>query len=99
VPDKNVDIVWETTIYQTRDTSPLLVFVNSRGSTNKGICRSLSIILSCRWIWRAVDRRHIELAFTILILVCGGDGNGSWTISTLERWNLKRSISSSLGNR
>ncbi|GKY99765.1 hypothetical protein MPSEU_000930500 [Mayamaea pseudoterrestris] len=98
VPDKNGYIVGDRFLSDSKNATPLLVFVNSRSGAQQGqlIITQLRRLLNPIQIWDLANGGpdivlESMVALTRLrILVCGGDGTVSWMINSLEKMKLQR---------
>lgn len=98
VPDRNGYILGDHFLSDPKNSTPMLVFVNSRSGPQQGqlIISQLRRLLNPIQIWDLANggpEAVLEsfLALTRLrILVCGGDGTVSWIISSLEQMKLQR---------
>lgn len=98
LPDKNGYIVGDEFLPDFNST-PLLVFVNSRSGPQQGhlLITQLRRLLNPIQVWDLGEDGSPEIVLesfcafrNLRILVCGGDGTVSWIIATLEKLNLKR---------
>lgn len=97
VPDRNGYILGDEFLPNNNST-PLLVFVNSRSGPQQGhlLITQLRGLLNPIQVWDLADGGPEEVlesfsTFTrFRILVCGGDGTVSWIVSTIENMELQR---------
>jgi diacylglycerol kinase (ATP) len=97
LPDKNGYILGDEFLSR-KNTTPLLVFVNTRSGPQQGamLIAQLRRLLNPIQIWDLAKGgpESVLESFLVLtrlrILVCGGDGTVSWIVSSLESMKLKR---------
>lgn len=98
LPDKHGYILGDEFLSDSNST-PLLVFVNSRSGPQQGqlLITQLRRLLNPIQVWDLGEDGGPETVLesfcvfrNLRILVCGGDGTVSWIIAALEKLKLKR---------